>query len=89
MRYFIRKLYEDGGEVLGTCDFIALDARRSLPRLISDARYHASVRNWPGYRMWKAPHLREKWTEVMTEFRTPETVNSPETWREATVDRTY
>lgn len=89
MRYFIRKLYEDGGECIGTCDFIPLDARRSLTRLISDARYHASARNWPGYRMWKAPHLREKWAEVKTEFRIPEEVGIPERWRDDSMQRTY
>lgn len=80
MRYFIRKLDNNNCEVLGNLDFIILDGRRALPRLLADARYFASCRNWPGYRMYKAPHLREPWTEVLTETRQPEQPNQPETW---------
>lgn len=64
MRTFMLKLDEAGQESLGTFGFINLDGRHSKDKQLAQAAYHASARNWPGYVVYTAPHLREKWIEV-------------------------
>jgi hypothetical protein len=61
---FIRRLYPDGGEYLGTLDFIKLDGRKTRDNQIADADYHMHARRWAGYNMYSCRALRDDWTLV-------------------------